>query len=47
LGTFSDHLALRPERRIRVLEKVAGVLDDFGGTVTAHRGTYAVYATRR
>jgi len=47
LGTFGDHLALRPERRIRVLEKVAGVLDDFGGTVTAHRGTYAVYATRR
>ncbi len=47
LGTYSDHLALRPELRIRVLQKAIEVLDEFGDAVTAHRGTYAVYATRR
>jgi SAM-dependent methyltransferase len=47
LATFSDHLALAPERRLRVLQKVAEVLDEFGGTVTSHWGTYAAFVRRR
>jgi SAM-dependent methyltransferase len=47
LQTHSDHMAMPPEVRRRVLDEVGATIDRFGGTFDMAYATFLVSATRR
>ncbi|PZS19609.1 MAG: class I SAM-dependent methyltransferase [Pseudonocardiales bacterium] len=42
--THSDHLCLEPSRRDALLDALGAAIDELGGTIASHYGTYTAFA---